>query len=240
MDILVKNVSYNAGGVEILKDISFELQNGSFTAIVGPNGAGKSTLIKIMLGLLRPTCGNVLYDGVSVDIVNSKRQWLGYVAQNFAFDRSLPMTLDEFFTLSCDISDNVKYNRSLEALNIAHLKNRMMGGFSGGEIQRVMIAYNLFCGRRAIFLDEPTSAIDIEGESLIYSNLREINAKYETNIIIISHDIDTVLKNVDTVICLNKTLHCIGGACEILEGGKIQEFFDGHRGLYRHGGCKHH
>jgi len=242
MNIEVKGVSCKIGEVEILKDINFKLESGSFSAIVGPNGAGKSTLIKIMLGLLKPDGqkGEVLYDGVGVGEVNKNRRWLGYVPQNYSFDRSVPITLDEFFKITCPVKDGDGYDRTLESLNLLKLKKHTMGGLSGGEIQRSLIAYNLFHDKRVLFLDEPTSAIDMEGESLVYSILHNLNKSRGINIIIISHDIDAVLKNVDTVICLNKTIHCMGGACEILEGNLLQKFFEGHRGLYQHGGCHHH
>ncbi|HOT74516.1 MAG TPA: ATP-binding cassette domain-containing protein, partial [Candidatus Wallbacteria bacterium] len=81
MEISVAGVSCRIGEVEILKDINFRLESGSFAAIVGPNGAGKSTLIKIMLGLLKPDGAEakILYDGVDVAEVNKSRHWLGYV-----------------------------------------------------------------------------------------------------------------------------------------------------------------
>ncbi len=241
MEINVSGVSCRIGEVEILKDINFRLESGSFTAIVGPNGAGKSTLVKIMLGLLKPdgTAAKILYDGVEVAEVNKNRHWLGYVPQNYAFDRSVPITLDEFFKITCRVEEGDKYNSVLESLKLFKLKKHIMGGLSGGEIQRALIAYNLFHDKRVLFLDEPTSAIDIEGETLVYSILNNLNKERKINIIIISHDIDAVLKNVDTVVCLNKTIHCMGGACEILEGSMIQKFFEGHRGLYQHGGCHH-
>jgi len=243
MNIEVKNVSFNAGGIEILKNINFSLKPSSFTAIIGPNGAGKSTLIKIMLGLLDTgkNTGKVLYDGIEVSEVNKKFGWLGYVPQNYTFDRSIPITLDEFFKITCPVKNDEKYDTVLNSLNLYKLKKYIMGGLSGGEIQRAMIAYNLFHDKRVLFLDEPTSAIDIEGETLVYSILNNLNKTYKKNIIIISHDIETVLKNVDTVICLNKTIHCIGGACDILKGDMIQNFFESHRGLYKHHErCRHY
>lgn len=241
MKIEVRKVSCRIGEVDILRDINFSLESGSFTAIVGPNGAGKSTLIKIMLGLLKPDGrdAGVLYGGVPVEEVNASRHWLGYVPQNYSFDRSVPVTLDEFFRITCPKADGDGYDEILGSLDLLKLKKHSMGGLSGGEIQRALIAYNLFHDKKVLFLDEPTSAIDIEGESLVYSILHALNKQRKMNIIIISHDVDAVLKNVDTVICLNKTIHCIGGACEILEGDMLRNFFEGHRGLYVHGGCHH-
>jgi len=242
MRIEVKDVSCKIGEIEILKDINFSLEPGSFSAIIGPNGAGKSTLIKIMLGLLKSDCatGKILYDGIEVDEVNKSRHWLGYVPQNYSFDRSVPITVDEFFKITCAVKDGDKYDEILNSLNLLKLKKHIMGGLSGGEIQRALIAYNLFHRKKVLFLDEPTSAIDIEGEALVYSILNNLNKVSKINIIIISHDIDAVLKNVDTVICLNKTIHCVGGSCDILDGNMIQQFFNGHRGLYKHhGGCRH-
>ncbi len=237
--VQVKNISFKSGKVSILENITFNIKYGSFVAVIGPNGAGKSTLIKIMLGLLKQTEGEVLYEGLTPEFVNRNRHLLGYVPQNFSLDRTLPITLDEFFRFTCKIKKDAEFDATLKMLNLFHLKNNMMGNLSGGEIQRALIAYNLIHNHEIIFLDEPTSAIDIEGETLIYSLLKDINERLGKTVIIISHDIDTVLKNVDTVICLNKTLHCIGCPHEIVSGGLINELFESKRGFYKHGSCNH-
>jgi len=237
--IEVKDLSFKAGEVSVLENISFSLNYGTITAIIGPNGAGKSTLVKIMLGLLNPTGGGVYYDGVTPGRVSGEMNLLGYVPQNFTFDRTFPMTVEEFFRLTCKMPDGGRFDEALSSLGLVKLKNRVMGALSGGEIQRLLIAYNLIHGHEIIFLDEPTSAIDIEGESMVYSIIRDLKEKFKKTVIIISHDIETVLKNVDTVICLNKTLHCIGCPHEIVTDTMIKQLFDGAKGLYRHGGCRH-
>lgn len=237
--IEVRNLSFRAGEVSVLESIDFSLAYGTITAVIGPNGAGKSTLARIMLGLLKPTGGGVYYDGVPPERVPPEANLLGYVPQNFSFDRTLPMTVEEFFRLTCDARPGGRLDEALAALGLTGLKKRLMGALSGGEIQRVLIAYNLLHGHEIIFLDEPTSAIDIEGEHMVYSIIRDLKEKFKKTVIIISHDIETVLKNVDTVICLNRTLHCIGCPHEIVTDAMIKQLFNGTRGLYRHGGCRH-
>ncbi len=237
--IQVQNISYKSGGVSILEDITFDMNYGSFASIIGPNGAGKSTLIKIMLGLLKQTSGEIFYEGRTPSTVNRKHHLLGYVPQYFQFDRTLPITLEEFFRFTCHISDDNHFNDILNTLNILKLKNHLLGKLSGGELQRTLIAYNLLHNHQIIFLDEPTSAIDMEGENLIYSILKEVNEKYNKTIIIVSHDIETILDNVDTIICLNKTLHCIGGPEALVSNGAIASLFEKKKSLYVHKGCKH-
>lgn len=218
--IQCENVSFRYGEEEALSDISFSVRAGDYVGLVGSNGSGKTTLLKILLGLLEPTSGRVKLFGKALD---EFRQWekVGYVPQHvFRGDMNFPATVQEvvesghlrartdafckFGKSSCEA-----VSRALERAGVSHVAGKRIGELSGGERQRVFIARALVSQPELLVLDEPTTGIDAASEAQFYRFLKDLNEDGLT-IILVSHDLEAVAREVKTVLCLNRRLVCAG------------------------------
>ncbi len=213
--VKVENVAFAYGKNVILDHITFNVVKGDYIGIIGPNGGGKTTLIKIMLGLLVPTHGQVTLFDEPIQKAK-KRSEIAYVPQYLANDiRSFPATVREVvMSGSAKPRANV-ISKALKMAGITELAKRRVGELSGGERQRVLIARALAAEPTVLILDEPTSAIDVAGQEDFYDFLRKLS-KQGLTIIIVSHDVDIIAHEVDTVLCLNKHLVCHGPTEQVL------------------------
>ncbi len=218
----------------VLENVNFDLFARDFLAIIGPNGGGKTTLVKLLLGLLQPTKGKLLYQA------SLKRQ-IGYVPQDTSINSDFPIQVIDVVKMGFLKSSLWGYKVSkeeckkafeiLETLGIGHLASKKIGELSGGQRQRVLIARALCGNPRMIILDEPTSNIDTKTQREIYDLLKNFN-NFHT-IIVISHDISILLGYASKVLSVNKeaVLHDVprldvsldGHICEIDILNKITE-----------------
>jgi zinc transport system ATP-binding protein len=222
----VKDVSFTYDGNPILERITFDLQAGEYVGIIGPNGGGKTTLLKIMLGLLKPDTGQVSLLGEAVRH-SDDRYRIGYVPQRVMAEGHLfPATVEEvvtsgrtagrgFFSMRSK-ADMAAVKRAMKTADVSHLAWRRVGTLSGGERQRVMIARAL----AVLMLDEPTASVDAPSQEAFYAFLRKLHNNGLT-IVIVSHDIDLITHEVDSVLCLNKHLVCHGPTSDMLDKVKI-------------------
>jgi zinc transport system ATP-binding protein len=226
----VQDVSFAYVSSPILERITFDLQAGDYVGIIGPNGGGKTTLLKIMLGLLRPDTGQVLLLGDAVR-QSENRHRIGYVPQRAAAeDHLFPATVEEVvmsgrtagrgFLSMRTKADAAAVKRAMKTSDVSHLAHRRVGTLSGGERQRVMIARALAGDPAVLMLDEPTAAVDAPSQEAFYVFLRKLHAQGLT-IVIVSHDVDIITHEVDTVLCLNKHLVCHGPTAEVMKKTKI-------------------
>jgi zinc transport system ATP-binding protein len=231
----VKGLSFKYDGNVILDRITFDLQAGDYVGIVGPNGGGKTTLLKLMLGLLKPEAGSVLLLGDPIKH-SEARSRIGYVPQRgMAEDHLFPATVLEIvfsgrtalrgiFSMRSK-ADKAAVKRAMKTADVAHLAHRRIGTLSGGERQRVMIARALAGDPALLVLDEPTAAVDAPSQEAFYVFLRKLHDQGLT-IVIVSHDLDIVTHEVDTVLCLNKHLVCHGPANEVMETTAMEKVYD--------------
>ncbi len=182
-----------------LKNISFEVEEGSITCIVGENGSGKSTLIKCILGLIKGYTGEI-----------SKDTAIGYLPQKSAIQSSFPATIEEV-VLSGTISRNVRSifykkddkevaNEIMKKLRIYDIRKKCFSDLSGGQQQRVLIARSLCASKKLIILDEPTNGLDPSIAIQIYKLLSDLRKKEGLTVLMVSHDIERALKYADKVI----------------------------------------
>lgn len=218
----VDNLSVKAANRYLIKGISFEVHAGEIFAVIGPNGAGKSTLIKAILGLIAATDGQVNLHGRA-----------GYVPQKFEFDRSIPMTVNDLLGLVANLNQK-QAELLLEEVEAIGLFHQKLGQLSGGEFQRVMIANALAVNPQILFLDEPVTGIDMEGETLFYKLIRKLAKEKNIAIVLVSHDLNIVYQYADTVVCLNQKMMCRGKPEIVLTAENIAETFGGHKGVYKH------
>ena len=214
----VKDISFSYGDNEILKDISFAVPKGDYLGIIGPNGAGKTTLLKIMLGLLRPAKGSINLFGKDV---KEFKDWskIGYVPQKATnFDVGFPATVHEVvlmgryarvgLTRRVTEEDHRKAMHALDQVEMSALHNRLIGELSGGQQQRVFIARALATEPEIIFLDEPTVSVDEQARNDFYSLLKKLNKDEGLTLVLISHDVEMVMKEVKHIACVDKILIC--------------------------------
>lgn len=209
----VRDVSFRQNGNLILDRVSLSVHDGDMYAIIGPNGGGKTTLLKIILGLLPASQGEVRIFGNPPDI---GRCQAGYVPQFRTFDFRYPITVREM-VLSGRLShlrgvrrkfrdeDREVTDEVLGQLDLSRLSARSLSTLSGGEQQRVILARALVGRPRLLVLDEPTVYVDTPSEVQFFDILRDL--KQSMTILLVSHDIGVISTHVTKVACLNQTLH---------------------------------
>ncbi len=235
--LTAKEVSVSLFGTKIIENISVDLSVGQVLAIVGPNGAGKTTFMKALLGLL-PHTGSVLW-APSVRI--------GYVPQKVFISRAFPLTVEELFLLrrgtrafwfrTGKATEHTK--KWLSRVGAENLFKKQLAVLSGGELQRVMIAYALADDANVLCLDEPAAGIDIGGGQTIYSLLKDLSLQEQRTIILISHELDIVFRYADEVVCIDKRMICRGSPHVVLTAENIERMYGSHTALYAHDGETH-
>ncbi|KKS19111.1 MAG: hypothetical protein UU76_C0006G0020 [Parcubacteria group bacterium GW2011_GWC1_41_7] len=224
----VKNLSVDINGTHIIKDVSFEVKKGEVVLILGPNGAGKTTLLKAVAGLI--TCeGEVKWsEGVKI----------GFVPQKLDFQQNIPMTVEELFSIVHGIKNKKEIEKYLSFSRASHLQSRQLKELSGGELQRILIAFVMAENPNVLLFDEPMAGIDIGGEETIYQHLQHIVKEHGLTVLMVSHDLSVVFRIADKVICLNKTIQCIGAPKEIKDT-MLEDLYGGDVALYPHAGHDH-
>lgn len=218
----------------VLNDLSFEVKRDDTLAIIGPNGAGKTVLFKCLLGLIP-------YEG-QVEWARDVR--IGYVPQRLNVDRDLPVTVAEFLKIK-----EADYKKGEEVLRqvgfgskdgqLLHrgkrlLENRL-GVLSGGEFQRVLIAFALLGDPNVLLFDEPTSGVDISAEETVYALIERLKKDADLTIIFISHELGIVYKHAANVLCLNKQQVCFGPPHDVVDKHTLHQLYGEEVGLHHHG-----
>ncbi|MFP4020924.1 MAG: metal ABC transporter ATP-binding protein [Halanaerobium sp.] len=209
----LNHISVKYGKLEALKDISIQVEEGSFLGIIGPNGGGKTTLLKVILGLIEPEVGEVKIFGRPLNQTADK---IGYVPQISNFDRSFPISVLDVVLMArlggqvrffhqYKKEDIKKAEAVLAELNLLQLKDRQIGKLSGGQLQRVLIARGLAVEPEILLLDEPTASVDASSTSQIYEILKKLNE--DKTIIVVTHDMAAVSSYFDSLACLNEKLY---------------------------------
>jgi zinc transport system ATP-binding protein len=195
----------------VLEDINLSVYEGDFIGLIGPNGGGKTTLIRVLLGLLPPTRGQVRIMGLPVQ---EGRRMIGYVPQLVEFDREFPISVWDVARMGrlgkrrllrrYTAQDDEIVTRALRQVELHDLRQQPIGELSGGQRQRAYIARALATQPEILLLDEPTSSVDPQVSSSIYELLRRLNE--HVTILLISHDMSAISSHVKTVGCLNRRL----------------------------------
>jgi zinc transport system ATP-binding protein len=184
----------------ILESIDLEIAEDEIVTLIGPNGAGKTTLVRVMLGLLKPTSGQVQ---------KRPRLNIGYMPQRLQLPETLPLTVTRFLQLS-GVQDPQHYQDLIQELSIQHLQESPMVRLSGGETQRVLLARALIRKPQLLVLDEPVQGVDVTGQAELYALIARLRKRYHCGILMISHDLHLVMATTDRVLCINRHLCCAG------------------------------
>lgn len=198
--IELRDINVQFDQQNILRNINLSLSSDSILTIVGPNGGGKSTLLKVLLKLIQPTSGEVIYHS------NVR---VGYVPQKIYLDHSLPLTVEKFLSLKKGITKQ-DIEESLEMLSIFHLRKNTMQKLSGGEMQRVLLARAILNKPNLLVLDEPTQGVDIAGQAELYQLIHQTRKQLNCAILMVSHDLHIVMADTNEVLCINQHICCAG------------------------------
>lgn len=207
----VRNLSFQYNGGPVLSGVSLEIEKGDFVAIIGSNGTGKSTLLRLLLGEILPSEGEISLFGQNLA---GFRDWprIGYVPQNNpASVGGFPATAEEIVCASLYSRigpmrpvKKAYREKALAALSLVGMRGcakRMISELSGGQIQRVMIARALAADCELMLLDEPTTGIDADSADRLYVLLRDLN-KQGMTILMVTHDMGRAIEYVGRTLCL--------------------------------------
>ena len=223
----IKDLSVKYGAETVLKGVNLDVRQGEILSLIGPNGAGKSTLFKTILGLLPAANGEVEF------CRGFGRVTTGFVPQMAALDRNTPFSVQELLTLNMPGRRFWFGGRSLRSaaeeklalLDGGHLISRAISDLSGGEFQKVMIAYALLRKPNLLILDEPSTGVDHEGTHMLQRLICHLRNEEALTIIMASHDLHLVQLVSDRVCCLNREVCSVGTAGEVLHGHYLKEFY---------------
>lgn len=204
--IEISGLSAGYDGRTVLHDVDLTVYERDFLGIIGPNGGGKTTLIKCILGLLKPLSGQITYHPDPLS--------MGYLPQYSSIDRKFPITVEEVIlsglssqkslTSRFTASHREKARAVMARMGLEGMEQRAIGALSGGQLQRALLGRAIIADPQVVILDEPSTYIDKRFEARLYELLAEINR--ECAIILVSHDIGTVLQQVKSIACVNETL----------------------------------
>jgi zinc transport system ATP-binding protein len=209
--IEIKNLTIKFGTYAALENINVEIEEGSFVAIVGPNGSGKTTLLKTLLGLIKPTSGEINILGKPQKSISP--EWFGYVPQIKTLDRSFPALPIELVASGIRrswvgiISSKEKSMAidALEQVGAGGLAYRQLNSLSGGELQRIYLARSLVRKPKILLLDEPATGIDMVCEANINQLIEDFNKNMKVTVVMVTHNWGTAKHHAKYSLLLNRT-----------------------------------
>ena len=215
-NILVKlnEVGFQQNKKWLVKGVSLQVERGKIVTLIGPNGSGKSTTAKIALGIYKNIEGQV----------EKFTSNIGYVPQKISIDWTLPLRVKDFMLLTDNLKDDA-LDEALTLTGVKHLKDKNLGNLSGGEFQRVLLARAISKKPELLVLDEPVQGVDFTGEIALYELIKKISEKLNCGILLISHDLHTVMTATDHVVCLNGHVCCSGSPKDVARNNEYKALF---------------
>ena len=212
--VKLKNAGYQQNDKWLVKGVSLQVEKGKIVTLIGPNGSGKSTTAKIALGLFKNIEGEV----------EKYTNNIGYVPQKISIDWTLPLRVKDFMLLTENLRD-ATVDEALSMTGVSHLKDKNLGNLSGGEFQRVLLARAISKKPELLVLDEPVQGVDFTGEIALYELIKKISEKLNCGILLISHDLHTVMSATDHVVCLNGHVCCSGTPIAVAKNNEYKALF---------------
>ena len=237
-DIIVINdlsFAYESGN-PVLENVNLNFRELETACIVGPNGGGKSTLLYLILGLIRPTGGQIKVFGVDPEKARMK---IGYMPQFANLDGDFPVNVTDVVLMGrlsrnffgrYSAGDRKLAIEAMEEMSVADLAKRPFSELSGGQRQRVLIARALACNPQLLLLDEPTANVDPCIQEQFYETMKALNNRMA--ILLVSHDLGFVSQRIDSVICVNRKVQV--HPTNDLSGSMIRDMYGYDVSMIRH------
>ncbi|ACO04663.1 MAG TPA: metal ABC transporter ATP-binding protein [Persephonella sp.] len=226
----VNDLSVRINERTIIENITFSVEKGEIIAIVGPNGGGKTTLIKSILGFIQPYKGYIKLLGKPPgEAVKTGK--IGYLPQKSSVPKDFPFSVLDVVMLGLinkKIPKEKKLKKAREYLKyvgMERFENKPYSSLSGGQQQRVSIARVLVSDPEIIFLDEPSTGIDVVAQESFYDFLQRLKKEKNMTIVMVSHDIGVVGRFVDKVAGLNRFLHFYGHPKEFFKKEVLENIY---------------
>ena len=214
MLVKLNNAGYQHNDKWLVQGVSLTVEKGKIVTLIGPNGSGKSTTAKIALGIYKKIDGEV----------EKYTNKVGYVPQKISIDWTLPLRVLDFMILTENLKDET-IDEALSLTGVLHLKNKNLGNLSGGEFQRVLLARAISKKPELLVLDEPVQGVDFTGEIALYELIKKISEELNCGILLISHDLHTVMTATDHVVCLNGHVCCSGSPIDVAKNNEYKALF---------------
>ena len=196
----LQDVSLRLHGTDVLERVSLQVKRGEIVTLIGPNGAGKTSLVRIVLGLLKASSGQVS---------RQPKLRIGYMPQKLQIDASLPLTVQRFLLLAPG-AKKAAAHAALVEVGAEHLLERPLQQVSGGELQRILLARALLREPDLLVLDEPVQGVDVNGQIELYQLITRLRDRYGCGVLMVSHDLHLVMATTNTVVCINRHVCCSG------------------------------
>jgi zinc transport system ATP-binding protein len=204
------SLSASYGANVVLHDVNFKVNENDYIGVIGPNGGGKTTLLRVILGLVKPAEGKIIFNN---ELLNGNS--IGYLPQMSTGDINYPVTVTDIVLSGLMIgkgiisrmsaSDKRKADTVIEELGLAGMSKSTLNELSGGQIQRVFLGRAIIGNPRLLLLDEPGNFVDTNFENDFYEKLRVLNKRMA--ILMVSHDVGTISSHIKSFACVNRSLH---------------------------------
>lgn len=223
----VQDLAVRLGGTDVVRGVTFTLPRATCLAIIGPNGAGKTVLLRALIGAI-PHAGRISWASDSV---------LGYVPQKLDIDRDLPLNGRDFLRAKAALAGSAGTMQA-EALRSVGLAEEVLstpiGNMSGGQFQRLLIAFALLGRPNVLLLDEPAAGIDAPGQAQLNEVIQGLQDSRAMTVILVSHDLSVVYRYADYVLCLGRQGACFGPPRSALTPESLQEVYGQPLGFHVH------
>jgi zinc transport system ATP-binding protein len=240
--IEAQDVQVSFDGQPVLRGVNLHVPRGEVVALIGPNGSGKTTLLRCLLGLQKMSAGKICLLGE--DDLNKALMRVGYVPQRLALERSFILSVREFLSLRLAQTrhwfwrSHKSIDPALESavgeMNVGPLLDRPVAHLSGGQLQRVLIAFSLLSRPELLLLDEPTAGVDMPGEQTFYEMIAEVQKRHHLTVLLVSHDLSMVYRYASWVYALNGVICCEGPPEDVMNAESLKQAYGIHVSPYQH------
>jgi zinc transport system ATP-binding protein len=204
------SLSASYGANVVLQEVDLKVNENDFIGVIGPNGGGKTTLLKVILGLVKPSEGKIVFNN---ELLNNNS--IGYLPQMSTGDINYPVTVTDIILSGLMIrkgiisrmssSDKTRAMKVMDELGLEEMTNSTLNELSGGQMQRVFLGRAIIGNPRLLLLDEPGNFVDTTFENDFYEKLRDLNKRMA--ILMVSHDVGTISSHIKSFACVNRSLH---------------------------------